>query len=65
MNTDLCRLIFILVDRILSINNTHKKIIKFPDYHNVSKEFLNIRTENLLKMVESEISLIEAIPCLH
>ena len=26
----------------------HKKIIKIPDYH-VSKEFLNIRIENLLK----------------
>ena len=31
------------------INSIHKKIIKIPDYHNVSKEFLNIRIENLLK----------------
>ena len=30
------------------INSIHKKIIKIPDYH-VSKEFLNIRIENLLK----------------
>ena len=41
------------------INSIHKKIIKIPDYHDVSKEFLNIRIENLLKMVESEKSLIE------
>ena len=26
-----------------------KKIVKIPDYHDVSKEFLNIRIENLLK----------------
>ena len=31
------------------INNIHKKMIKTPDYHDVSKEFLNIRIENLLK----------------
>ena len=31
------------------INSIHKKIIKIPDYHNVSKEFLSIRIENLLK----------------
>ena len=30
------------------INSIHKKIIKIPDYH-VSKEFLNIWIENLLK----------------
>ena len=30
------------------INSIHKKIIKIPDYH-VSKKFLNIRIENLLK----------------
>ena len=28
----------------------HKKIIKIPDYHDVSKEFLNIQIENLLKI---------------
>ena len=31
------------------INSIHKKIIKILDYHDVSKEFLNIRIENLLK----------------
>ena len=31
------------------INSIHNKIIKIPDYHDVSKEFLNIRTENLFK----------------
>ena len=31
------------------INSIHNKIIKIPDYHDVSKEFLNIRIENLLK----------------
>ena len=31
-----------------NINSIHKKIIRIPDYH-VSKEFLNIRIENLLK----------------
>ena len=31
------------------INSIDKKIIKIPDYHDVSKEFLNIRIENLLK----------------
>ena len=31
------------------IYSIHKKIIKIPDYHDVSKEFLNIRIENLLK----------------
>ena len=44
------------------INSIHKKIIKIPDCHDVFKELLNIRIENLLKMVESEISLTEAIP---
>ena len=31
------------------INSIHKKIIKILDYHDVSKDFLNIRIENLLK----------------
>ena len=31
------------------IYSIHKKIIKIPDYHDVTKEFLNIRIENLLK----------------
>ena len=31
------------------INSIHNKIIKIPDYHDVSKEFLNIWIENLLK----------------
>ena len=31
------------------IDSIHKKIIKISDYHDVSKEFLNIRIENLLK----------------
>ena len=31
------------------INSIHKKIIKSLDYHDVSKEFLNIEIENLLK----------------
>ena len=31
------------------INSIHKKIIKIPDYHDVSKEFLDIRIENLLR----------------
>ena len=31
------------------IYSVHKKIIKIPDYHDVTKEFLNIRIENLLK----------------
>ena len=31
------------------INSIHKKIIKIPDYHDVSKELLNVRTESLLK----------------
>ena len=44
------------------IYSIHKKIIKIPDYHYVTKEFLNIRIENLLKMVELEISLTEAVP---
>ena len=33
------------------INSIHKKIIKIPDYHDVSNEFLNILTEKLLKNV--------------
>ena len=33
----------------VDINSIDKKIIKIPDYHDVSKEFLNIRIENLLK----------------
>ena len=31
------------------INSIHKKIIKIPDYHDISKEFLNIQIENILK----------------
>ena len=31
------------------IYSIHKKIIKIADYHDVTKEFLNIRIENLLK----------------
>ena len=31
------------------INSIHKKIIKIPDYRDVSKEFLNIQIENRLK----------------
>ena len=31
------------------INRIHKKIIKIPDSHDVSKKFLNIRIENLLE----------------
>ena len=31
------------------INSIHKDIIKIPDYHDVSKEFVNIRIENVLK----------------
>ena len=31
------------------INSIHKKIIKLPDYHEVYKEPLSIRIENLLK----------------
>ena len=46
------------------INGIHKKIIKTPDCHDVSKKILNIRIKNVLKVVESEISLIEAILCL-
>ena len=42
-------------------NNIHKKIIKIPDYRAFTKEYLNIRMENLLKMVESKVSLIEAV----
>ena len=33
------------------INSIHKKIIKIPDYYDVSNEFLNILTEKLLKNV--------------
>ena len=29
------------------INSIHKKIIKILDYHDVSKEFLNTRIENI------------------
>ena len=37
-----------------NINGIHKKIFKIPDFHDISKELLNIRLENLLnKMVES------------
>ena len=36
-------------DQRADINSIHKKIIKIPDYHDVFKEFLNIRIENLLK----------------
>ena len=31
------------------MNSIHRKIIRIPDYHDVSKETLNIRIENLLK----------------
>ena len=31
------------------INSIHKKIVKIPDFQDVSKEFINIQTENLLK----------------
>ena len=31
------------------INSIHKKMISIPDFDDVSKEFLNIRIENLLK----------------
>ena len=36
------------------INSIHKKFIKIPDYHDVSKELLNIRIENLLKKWENK-----------
>ena len=35
--------------QLADINSIHKKIIKIRDYHDVSKEFVNIRIENLLK----------------
>ena len=35
--------------QLADINSIHKKIIEIPDYHDVSKELLNIRIENLLK----------------
>ena len=35
--------------QLAGINSIHKKIIEIPDYHDVSKELLNIRIENLLK----------------
>ena len=31
------------------IKSIHEKIIKFLDYHDIFKEFLNIRIENLLE----------------
>ena len=31
-------------------NSIHKKIIKIPDYHDVSKEFLNIQIETLFNI---------------
>ena len=47
------------------INSIHKKIIKILDYHDVSKDFLNIRIENLLKNGRvRNITLTEKIPCL-
>ena len=33
----------------VDISIIHNKIIKIPDYHDVYKEFLNIRIKNLLK----------------
>ena len=33
------------------INGIHKKIIKIPDYHDVSKKILNTRIKNVLKNV--------------
>ena len=35
------------------INSIHKKIIKIPDYHDVSKEILNIRIETLFENVRT------------
>ena len=32
------------------INSIHKRLIKISDYHDVSKEFVNIWIENLLKI---------------
>ena len=47
------------------INSIHKKIIKILDYRDVSKDFLNIRIENLLKNGRvRNITLTEKIPCL-
>ena len=47
------------------INSIHKKIIKILDYHDVSKDFLNIRIENLFKNGRvRNITLTEKIPCL-
>ena len=43
-------------------NSIHIEITKIPDFHDVSKDFLNIRTENLLKIVEPEISPMEKFP---
>ena len=31
------------------MNSIHRKIIRIPDYHDISKETINIRIENLLK----------------
>ena len=31
------------------INSIHNKVIKIPDYHDISRQFLDIRIENLLK----------------
>ena len=33
--------------QLADINSIHKKIIKILDYHDVSKEFLNTRIENI------------------
>ena len=47
------------------INSIHKKIIKILDYHDVSKDFLNIRIENLLENGRvRNITRTEEIPCL-
>ena len=45
------------------INGIHKKIIKIPAYLMMfPKNFLTFELKTFLKMVELEISLIEAIP---
>ena len=35
--------------QLADINGIHKKIIKIPDYHDVSKKILNTRIKNVLK----------------
>ena len=45
------------------INEIHKKIIKIPAYLMMfPKNFLTFELKTFLKMVQLEISLIEAIP---